>query len=413
MGNVRPVDIGVRAITDAELLAWTAALQIPFFDTADPAESVERRRRRTDLERAYGAFAAGRVVGTLRSFASDLTVPGGARVSADAVTAVTVLPTHRRRGALTAMMSASQQASADRGDAVRVLIASEWLIYGRFGFGAATDAVDYTIDVRQGRFVRPAPALSFEFVDAKAALDLLPPVYDATRASTPGSIGRPGWWWEIATGMETVGHPPRPAPWIVVCRGEAGAVLGYLTYRAEEIPDTWSGGRLVVEELQAVSAQAYAGLWRFACGVDLVATVKADARAVDEALPWLFTDARAVTARRRYDKLWVRLLDVPAALEARGCAAAGRVVVEVLDEAGPASGRYEIDSDGGPTRCRRTSCSAELTLPAGLLGAAYLGGQRVRTLAAAGLVDEHSPGAVGRLDAMLDSRTPPWCATHF
>jgi predicted acetyltransferase len=172
-------------------------------------------------------------------------------------------------------------------------------------------------------------------------------------------------------------------------------------------------GTVVVDELLATSPAATARLWRFVAEIDLVVTLTADMRSAVDPLAHLLVDGRQLRQVRREDFVWARLLDVPAALTARRYPATGRVVLEVVDPQGWAAGRWALEVDAGGATCRRTTESAELTLPVQTLSAAYLGGTRLRTLAAAGLLDEHATGALDRADALLGPLEQPWALTFF
>lgn len=363
-----------------------------------------------DLDRAWGAFDAGTVVGTLRSVPFALTVPGGRTVPADGVTMVSVAATHRRRGLLTGLIAADLRAAADRGDAVSILIASEWRIYGRYGYAPATEAADWEIDrLRAGC---PPPTGRLEAVDVRELRRLAPAVYDRARVQHAGGLSRPEPRWDRDLGLVYAdGEKPEWAGRAVLHRDAAGEPDGYLRWHGR-----WDPGPrvdMIVDELVAATPQAYADLWRFALAVDLVTHVQAPNRAVDEALPWLLGDGRAAWQTRREDQLWLRLLDVPAALAARSYPAPGRVVLEVLDPAGYAAGRFALDAGPDGASCTRTGATADLTLPVTALGSAYLGGHRLAALAAGGLVDEHRRGALAEADRMLAADRPPYAPLHF
>jgi predicted acetyltransferase len=168
-----------------------------------------------------------------------------------------------------------------------------------------------------------------------------------------------------------------------------------------------------VDELVAATDEAYTDLWRFALSVDLITQVTARSRPVDEALPWLVADGRFVKQTDRGDELWVRVLDVPAALTGRDYTTEGRTVLEVVDKAGYAAGRFALEAGPAGASCRPTTESADLTLPVTALGSAYLGGHRLATLAAAGLVDEHRAGALRVADRLLATDRAPWATLHF
>lgn len=406
----------IRTITPDDVPGFLRSIRATFLQPPRPVEARAEfwlQRMRVDLDRTWGAFDGGACVGSFRTLPFELTVPGGGTVPADGVTAVTVAPTHRRRGLLTTLMGEGLRAAGDRGDAVSILIAAEWRIYGRYGFGVATEDAVWEVD-RDRAAVGP-PVGTLEAVEVGELRKLAPPVYDAARRARAGGIDRPEPRWDYDFGLaHAEGEEPEWTGRAVLHRDPAGEVDGYLRWHAD---DSWEGmlptGTLHVDELVTTSAQAYGDLWRFVLGIDLIARVRASERPVDEPLPWLLADGRAARQVQRWDRLWLRILDVPAALSARGYLAPGRTVLEVVDPGGYAAGRFALDAGPDGAECRPTTESADLTLPAAVLGAAYLGGTRLRTLAAAGLVDEHRPGAVGAADRLLAGDQPPFCPLHF
>jgi predicted acetyltransferase len=407
--------VQIRTIEPEELPAYTATMALGFLLSPDPAAiaaDVEFRRPRIQLDRTWAAFDGEHCVGTFRSEPFELTVPFGAGVSADGVTNVTVAPTHRRRGLLTRMMGDGLRAAADRGDPVSILIASEYPIYGRYGYAPATEAVTWELG-KPARMI-PPPAGTVELVDLLTLREQAPLLYDRFRRTWPGALSRGPLRWDADVGLDSRPSRPKWQGQSVLHRDGDGEPDGYLRYHAEL---QWEGRRsssiLVVDELIALTPAAYADLWRYCLEVDLVAKVRAADRPVDEPLPWLLTDGRAVRTVERADFLWLRMLDVPAALTARGYPRAGRVVLEVTDPTGYAAGRYALDASPDGATCKPTTESADLTLPATALAAVYLGGFRLRMLAAAGQVDEHTAGALDAADLLFLGDRPPWCTVWF
>ncbi|MFN2496512.1 MAG: GNAT family N-acetyltransferase [Pseudonocardiaceae bacterium] len=403
----------MRTITDDEVAAWCAALNTGFLNPAGDVDA-EARRPGLFLDRTWGGFEGTKVVATLRSFRSQLTVPGGGGLEASAVTAVTTTPTHRRRGLASRLMAGELAASMERGEQVSVLIAAEWGIYGRFGYGASTEHQTWTVDALAAR-VRHRPQGTVEYVDRDTARVLAPEVYERHRWKRPGEISRPERFWDIDFGILRYPSWPDPRPgFYVVARDPAGLVTGVARYEYEE---KWElrqpKGRVTVQLLLTSDPGAESLLWHHLLTLDMTAIVRVDDRPADELVPLLLTDARHAQPSGRADFLWIRPLDVAAMLSTRSYLVSGQVVLEVVDAAGLAGGRFALD--GGPegASCVPTTASADLTLDAAVLGSAYLGGYGVRTLAAAGLVDEHSPSAVARADAMFRSPVTPWCSTWF
>jgi predicted acetyltransferase len=407
--------VQIRTIEPEELAAYTAAMRVGFLIPPDPAAiaaDVEFRRPRILLDRTWAAFDGEHCVGTFRSHPFELTVPFGAAVPADGVTNVTVVPTHRRQGLLTRMMADGLRAAADRGDPVSILIASEYPIYGRYGYAPATESVTY--EVRGPVGVTRAIAGSVELVDVLGLREQAPAVYERFRRSCPGALSREPLRWDADLGLDSRPSRPKWEGWSLLHRDATGELDGYLRYHVDI---EWDGRRsasvLRVDELISTSPGAYADLWRYCLEVDLVTAVRAAERPPDEPLPWLLTDGRAMQTVERADFLWLRLLDVPAALSARGYPRPGRLTLQITDPDGYAAGRFLLDATPDGASCRPTTGSPDLTLPATALAAAYLGGFRLRTLTATGQVDEHTPGALTTADLMFLPDQTPWCTLWF
>jgi predicted acetyltransferase len=405
-------EVVVRTIEAAEIDAWVRCMSTGFL--SHPADGDgDYWLGHMVLGRSWGAFDGDEVVGTLRSFPTPLTVPGPAPVTSAALTNVTVAPTHRRRGILTEMITNDLRASAALGEPVGILIASEYPIYGRFGYGPAVDAVTYTLDATAARFRRPAVG-SVELVDLPTLRREGPGVYERVRAVQPGALGRDELWWDRRLQQVEVPGDPPPKGYQVLYRAPDGEVQGYLRYTAKQEWDLMRAkGTLTVTELVAASVDAYHRLWRYCCEVDLITTVQAGDRSVDEALVWLLHDARVLRQSGRFDFVWVRVLDVAAALSARRYATEESLVIEVVDSLGITGGRYVLDGSPAGAACTPSDASADLTLPVDALGSVYLGGMSVLTLAQTGRIDEHTNGAVARADTMFRSSTTPWCSTWF
>ncbi|HEU0087807.1 MAG TPA: GNAT family N-acetyltransferase [Pseudonocardiaceae bacterium] len=407
------MDFAVRTITEDEVPSWCGAMNTGFLNPAGDVDA-EARRPGLHLDRTWGGFDGGRMVATLRSFPCQMTVPGGGALAASAVTAVTTTSTHRRRGLASRLIAAELAASRERGEPVSILIAAEWRIYGRFGYGPATEHQTWTVDAGAARLRQP-PRGSVEYADRDTARALAPEVYQRHRVARPGEISRPGRFWDIDFGILRYPSWPDPRPALsVVARDCAGAAIGVARYAFEE---KWAGrqprGQVSVQLFVTGEAAAEALLWNHLLSLDLVSSVRVEDRPADELLPWLLTDARHAQPSDRSDFLWLRPLDVAGMLAARSYLVPGRVVLDVVDTGGLTGGRFALDAGPDGACCVPTTASADLILDVAALGSIYLGGYRVRTLAAVGLIDEHSPGAVARADAMFRCPVTPWCSTWF
>jgi predicted acetyltransferase len=412
------MSIDVRAIHDDELLPWLDALSTGFLDRPDMAKFAEEVRPHWDLARAWAAFEGDRIVGTFRTWAGELTVPGYARLKASAVTAVAVLPTHRRKGILSRMAAAEHGAARERGEVVAMLYASEYPIYGRFGYGPATTAATWTVDTKTTGFHPTAGGGDVELIAPDEAGEAMAcEVFEAWRIRQPGEIWRRPITWHADFGRGGGGWGPQWKGFVVVHRDGSSSVDGYARYHVDE---KWEQRQprngLVVDELHALTDDAYAGLWRYLVSLDWVATIKAERRYPGERLPWLLTNARAAAISDVGDGLWVKLIDVPVALEARAYEREGSLVIEAIDDPGrPNEQRTRVALEAGPSgaSCRPTDRPADITLDSAAMGAAYLGGVRLREAVRPRGADEHRPGALAEADALLATFEPPWCSTFF
>ncbi len=400
----------------ADLTGWIENIAIGFhFRSPVTAEVVESRRPGYGGSRLSAAFDGDRCVGTFRSWDTTLTVPGGS-VTADAVSAVTVRPTHRRRGILTTLMAADLTQAAERGLPVAILIASEAVIYGRYGYGVATETATWEVDLRRAR-LRPDVPVSgrVDLLPEQQARPVGPQVYEGARR--PGAIDRFEHWFDHGFGVKVTPGEPRGLHHAAVHTADDGTPTGYVVYHVTE---DWHEREVRtvahVDDLQASTPQAYAALWRFLVGLDLVATVRAAERSLDEPLPWLLTDHRAARRTAVHDFQWHRLLDPAAALSARSYEHPGAATFEVVDTAGGwAAGVFtlEVDRDGAG-RCTRTpSAPAEVALPVDVLSSTWLGGGDLRAAAWGGRLVEHRDGAVARLAALLATTSSPYTGTWF
>jgi len=410
----------IRPVAPDELVAFARVFDGAFGNQGSDTE-LEGHLAAVEVDRAVAAFDDGAMVGTGGAMSLELTVPGGAMLPVAGITLIGVLPTHRRRGLLTAVMARLLDDARQRGEPVAALHASEAPIYGRFGFGVATTGLTVEVERAHGAFARDLPDHGrLRLVDRDEMAAVLPGVHDAFRRTQPGEVSRPQGWWDIVLrDMERSrdGAGPRFA---VVADGPDGPV-GYVRYRRR--PGRLAGGlpqdELAVEEVIAVTAEAEAALWRYCLDVDLVWRVRADNVALDTPLRWLLGDARRLQVRAMHDLVWVCLLDPAVALTSRTYRVADRMVIEVVGPPVPVLGapappsRWALEAGPGGAECRPTADLADLAVDLADLGSAWMGGTRVATLARAGRVAELRPGAVARADALFTTDRSPWSATSF
>jgi predicted acetyltransferase len=411
--------IDVRPITEAEFTEWLRAVSTGFLRAPAPSEEeIEGRRRQFVPGRYLGAFDGGRCVATFKSFDQELTAVGGASVRADAITGVTVTATHRRRGLLSRMMARDLAAAKERGDVVATLIAAEYPIYGRYGFGPATWMSEWTVDVpRAGldaRWAGPADGGRIDLVDGEDVRKLGPELHERLRRTQPGVITRDEVWWRLNTGALRF-DPSWKLPFFAVYRSASGEVEGMAAY---EVDDNWGDAKqplntATVKWLLGATPAAERALWRYLCSIDWVVTVKSGWRAPDDLLPFLLPDPRAARISSLADWLWVRILDVVRALEARTYEGEGTLVLEVAGVDGLTGGRYRLEASAAGASCTPTTESADLALGLLELGALWLGDESAVRLAALGRVREERAGAARKADALLRTSRRPWCPDMF
>ncbi|WP_326766891.1 GNAT family N-acetyltransferase [Streptomyces sp. NBC_01591] len=412
----------VRTITAAEFPDWLRAKHTGFLKQPTGTEQeAERRLPHTDLIRAQGAFDGGRCVATFRSFAQELTVVGGATVPADAICNVTVSPTHRRRGLLSRMMATDLAAAKERGDVVATLIAAEYPIYGRYGFGPAAWTTEWEIDVpRAGldpRWSGPSAQDGgrIDLVSGADVRKLGPALHERLRARQHGVIDRDARWWEVNTGEVELGPGSWTEPYYAVYSNAAGEAEGLIAYRAD---NKWGdakqplNGATVLGQI-AVTPAAERTLWHFVCSIDWITTVRSGYRAPDDLLPLLLPDPRAARIVTQADWLWVRVLDVVRALEARTYAVPGTLTLDIHDTTGLTTGRYRLEASASAATCTPTTADADLALDVRELGTLYLGDESPSRLAALGHIEELTPGAVAVAEGMFRAGRRAWCPDLF
>lgn len=394
---------------------WYDSLLRAFGGVAEPDEERELWRSLTETGRSIGVWDGDAVVGTAGAFGFRLAVPGGALVPAAGVTMVSVAATHRRRGLLTAMMRRQLADVRSWGRPLAVLTASEPAIYGRFGYGAATYHVNARIDTTRVRLSVPpgTDAVRLRYAAPADVLDVCEALYARLVPLRPGMVARsPGW--ERLMLLDPAERRQGASPLQCVVAERDGEPVGYARFRVK--PD-WEPagpkGVVVLSDLEALDAAAHAALWRFLFGIDLTSVIDARRRPVDEPWQYLVSDVRRCELLVR-DSLQVRLVEVGAALGARTYQAPVDVVFEVEDSFCPwNSGRWRLTGDAKGASCERTEDAADLALSVRELGAAYLGGVPLVSLAAAGLVRELRPGTLAEASLGFGSAVAPWLPHGF
>jgi predicted acetyltransferase len=410
----------IRPIRAEEFDALHAVGEHAFHDAAPTPHRRAQILNRFELDRSLAAFDGPAPVGSAGAWSFELCVPG-ALTAAAGVTWVSVLPTHRRRGILASLMRRQLDDIHDRREPIAVLWASEAGIYARYGYGRASWHATFTVGHGEGALMPGAPRdprLRLRIAEPEAALAELAKVYDSVLPGQPGLFARTGsWWTRVLDDPEEERHGASPLR-CVLAEDDAGP-RGYALYAGQSrwdaetfLPDS----RLEVRELVAADPAATTALWSDLLSRDLVSEVSARLRPADDPLLQLLADPRRARPQVS-DGLWVRVIDVPAALSLRRYSCPVDVVIEVNDDSCPWNqGRWRLATSGAAPwagQCQRTEDPADVVLPAASLGAAYLGGTRLGSLARAGLAAEVRPGALAALSAALSWEPAPWCPVIF
>ncbi|MGH9283531.1 MAG: GNAT family N-acetyltransferase, partial [Acidimicrobiales bacterium] len=315
------MDVEVRAVAAEEFEDLLRVDNVAFAGGPPGPERLEEMRRTAELDRTRAVFEGGRLVGASAALSFELTLPGLTTIPVAAITWVGVLPTHRRRGHLRRMMAALLDDAAARQEPVAVLLASESLIYGRFGYGLATTQVTVEIDSRRGALRPPydggVPG-RIDLLDAEQAAKALPGLLDAARQRQPGDVRRPDVFWEGLFRDPEKDREGAGPLFYAVHESPAGEADGYAVYRVKmDWPHGSPRGRVLAAELVGLTPAAEAALLQFLCSIDLTDEVELGLRPADDHLRWTLVDPRRLRTTQVNDFLWARIIDPAAALAAR------------------------------------------------------------------------------------------------
>lgn len=402
--------IEIRRVRPDEVAKFVAVERDAFSSFFSGDE--ENEQRLLDGALLHAAYD-NEMIGTAGAFDFDVIVPGG-EIKAAGITMVGVLPTHRRRGALTGLMRAQLEDVHRYKRPIAMLFASEAAIYPRFGYGLASLQLELRAERKLVTWRNPAPAASFRLLDHAAALETLPPIYERARIR-PGMPARSERWWDLHRLLDDERERRGDGPlYRVLASDEKGHHIGYALYRPKLRWDEGvTAGRLEVVEAIADTPAGEEAVWRYLFGVDLIAEVHTYFQPIDSAL-LLLVGEPARLHPVVHDALWVRVVDVEAALRERGYAASGRIVIEVSDPLCPwNNGRWVLDTDGSNPLVERTDDPPELRAGIEALGSAYLGGFGFSDLVRAGRIEQVGAGAAARADTMFRTDSAPWCPEIF
>lgn len=391
------LDLRLVRPDDEAFAAWSQVVARGFLDGERTDEQIAAVRDRSGYRRITGAYDASAPmadapVATIASWIGRLTVPGGGDIPSCAISAVTVAPTHRRRGVARALLEGELRLAKAAGAPMAMLTVSESTLYGRYGFASAAASGELRVETKRARWTGPVPAGRVDFVPRARAREVIAELHERVRPRRPGEIDVPAGMWDSITGMRPDAEKPGDRR-AVQYADAGGEVRGLALYSVKENHDDFTKSTVTVTYLVAETDDAYAALWRFLLGLDLVGEVNAHVQSVDEPLLWMVDDRRAIRVTVT-DHQYLRILDLAAALEARTYQTPGRFLLDVSDPLDLAGGRYLLSIDDTlratvtPVRDGEAAPDDAVDIALGIpeLSAAYLGGVSLATLAAAGRV---------------------------
>ncbi|MDQ3952991.1 MAG: GNAT family N-acetyltransferase [Actinomycetota bacterium] len=403
LGGIEPRD--ARRFLEVTEAAFGAGL---------PDDVFEDIRHTFEAGRALAAFDGETMVGTAGAYSFRLTVPGG-EVDCAGVTMVGVVPSHRRRGVMSALITQQLRDIAERGEPLAALWASEDAIYGRFGYGAATVQALVNVPRHRATFLDGSPIDgTLRLVDRDEAVKVFPTVYDRVRVETPGMFRRSELWWRHRV-LRDPTRDEEGGPFFRTLLEQDGEPAGYAVYKVHH---RWeqgvSRGNVELREVMASTPRATRDVWKFVFGIDLVESV----RSTGFFLPYDHP-LQLMLAEPRYlgfllsNGLWLRVVDVAAALTARRYSGTGTIALEVRDPLfADNSGTWCLDVDGGRATASKTSGDGDVVLGITELGALYLGQFTFAQMLAAGRI-AGTRDAIARADDLWRTRVAPWCAEIF
>ncbi|NQW16330.1 MAG: GNAT family N-acetyltransferase [Chloroflexi bacterium] len=398
-----PDELKLRAITKSEVPDFVKAIDLGFGNSTSPSR-IEQETRIIEPDRSFVVFDGDQIVGTIGAQTMPLSIPGGETADASGVAYVTVKPSHRRRGILTSMMANQLAQSRDRNEPLIALWASEAAIYGRFGYGVATAVQNVSIKRGETAFRKnfePAPG-HLRMMSASEALPHMKSVWNTAMLTWAGMFERRDHWWGFTTADPEHERHGASDKYRAVYQDKGGPE-GYVVYRINS-----SEMSLNVEELVWNTEDAHRGLWRFLLDVDLVDTIIYWNAPADDPLQWHLNDSRRLR-RSELDGLWLRLVDVKAALEQRHYAKDGELVIQVNDDfCDWNAGTYKLTVNSGVAEVVSAVADPEIILGVDALASAYLGGISFTTLERAFKVESRSGDALILADEMFKTERLPW-----
>jgi predicted acetyltransferase len=423
--------VEIRTITDDEVDRYSYAFTRAFGDEVVEGEQ-DRLRSLIGVDNTHAAFDDNnRIVATMAAYPNmRLAVPGAVDVSAAGLSRVSVATSHRRQGILRRMMEVHLNEAVGRREAVSILWASDPGIYGRFGFGQASELLSAQWNAAEAGITRPERPDTVDQLSPDEAAGVMPDIRERCRTTRPGMFRRTPLFWEKRNlpDYEWMREGNSSRRYVMVSR--SGEPVGYASYRQKE---HWTDydlakGKVMVQDVVGVDDVALHTLWWFLSSIDLFPEISVWLQPTDSMIPWLATNARAVR-RSVSDGLHLRVLDVTEALSSRRYQMPGHLTFSVIDPQLEANvGTYALtvdDSSGaesvrdgtaGPLgfagRCQRTDAEPMATISAHALGALYLGSGHPRPLTYVGHI-QAEPSVVALIESLFGWPVAAFCDDGF
>jgi predicted acetyltransferase len=356
----------------------------------------------------FGAFDGAVLLGTVNGFDSGIAVPGGKRLRHLGVTHVGVAPQATRRGVARQLLVTQLRHARAAGYAVAGLRASDARIYERYGYGVASWSVRHELDLTRTELAVGTPREELRPVDATESFPLFRRIVDSEPSPRAATVTRWEGWWTIQAFRTRHGATPHHA----VVFGAEGSERGYLRFHTEA-SDNWFASQsrtIIVDDLVAHDGEAWRALIGHLFAQDILHRAIFPSRPVDDPLPLLLKDPRALTVSGLRDESWVRPLDLETLLAARPLAHGRPVVIEVQDPILPEnSGRWLL-GDGHPARSNRP---ADARLAIGDLGVLIFGAYTPAALDAAGRLQGTSAETIAALEDLFHVGRKPHSGITF
>ena len=370
-------------------------------------DDLDRVRKTFEVDRAIAAFDGSKLVGTLGCATLALHLSDEHQCWMAGTTTVAVLPTHRRQGIMTKMMLKHFDDARNRENPVAGLWASQSAVYGRFGYGVAAYQNELSIHAAKVKFTGPNSSLDVSFIGAEEAKTILPKIYETAIKAIPGTNGRSENWWNYRRLRDSESNPYL---YLVTKRGSE--ITGYAQFCRTS---SWKNGlphdQISVVELMALDKESESSLWKTLLETDLVATVNASNRPVDDCIQHWVDEPRLVESRLE-DSLWLRPLDIPALLSSKKYSGESSLALKVVDDFSCSGGTFKLEAHPEGGRCKSTSATADITLSCSTLAKLLVGGHRATQLYRCGLV-EGDKKSIHTLDSQFTTHRAPWATDKF